>query len=560
MRRALAGLVCVVASGCVTGRFPTQEELLKVRERPAPANVFDQKQVDPDRWELRGPLAEAVELVQHRGATPWDGLVDDAVRARAGLLFPAESMHCVARETGVYYLAKQALPGERLAPFIATRCGSPVSQVDRAWVTAELHEGASDDEAFHFLEEKARSLLEQQSRGNRIAGLWFGREGRRAIVTIVTTPRAAILERIPLASAGAVELRGELLQPAASVRAIVNRGANGFARCTVDDTITLPRFHVRCDVDAGDASTWVELAAFPPGRILGSHVVELLAFPGGAPSSVFELPAAPATTATGSTPLERMTAAVNQVRAEAGLTPLVLSTRESEAATAVAPHYFAALMGGEPETVADTISLGVRAGWAIEGEVRQGMMASGISTAGDDLVSLVRLVVERPVGREVLLDPAARQLALGTVVAAGHAAAALFATYSFFEGGHGGDVQTVLGRLGEARARRGLPAPTALSGMGGPLARAVKRLVAGESSTSSALQDVLDGASATLSRPVQGFYLEISDLADLQFPEELLARSTADVAITVCHYKPSGEPWARLVVLIVVASNGMNAI
>jgi hypothetical protein len=56
-----------------------------------------------------------------------------------------------------------------------------------------------------------------------------------------------------------------------------------------------------------------------------------------------------------------------------------------------------------------------------------------------------------------------------------------------------------------------------------------------------------------LARPVVGWIAEVSDLDDLEFPEDFLNRPALGVAVGVSYRKPEGEPWGRYIVMMVAA-------
>ena len=56
---------------------------------------------------------------------------------------------------------------------------------------------------------------------------------------------------------------------------------------------------------------------------------------------------------------------LNALRARAGLAAVSYAESESATAARVAPHYFGALLGTGPETVADVVMLGLIAGYDV---------------------------------------------------------------------------------------------------------------------------------------------------------------------------------------------------
>src|SRR6185295_734223 len=74
------------------------------------------------------------------------------------------------------------------------------------------------------------------------------------------------------------------------LQGLATAGPFGVRHCVADPGVTLPRFSLTCDVERGDPAARIEIAAFPPGRILGPIVLSLLVWPAGAPGATFVRP------------------------------------------------------------------------------------------------------------------------------------------------------------------------------------------------------------------------------------------------------------------------------
>src|SRR4051794_39729910 len=122
-------LACALAlaAGCAStsGRFPTRDELQELQATAPPAHVAPHGVVEAPTWALTGPLADSIGVRPHTATTGWERLLAETAAQGNGLIFPSEAMHCVARETGKFQLAKGGLPDDDLTRFIASRCGSP---------------------------------------------------------------------------------------------------------------------------------------------------------------------------------------------------------------------------------------------------------------------------------------------------------------------------------------------------------------------------------------------------------------------------------------------------
>jgi uncharacterized protein YkwD len=368
-------------------------------------------------------------------------------------------------------------------------------------------------------------------------------------------PRRVRLDRVPVSpSANHVVISGELLTPAENLEALTNYGRFGVRTCTVDAKVRLPRFSVDCETLADDPSIAIEVAAFPPGRIMGRIVASLIVWPEGHVPNQYARPSYGAlpTVTLGTAFAPGLTAALNQVRKDAGLGPVVLNAEQSATATQVAPHYFAAMSGAAPEALADKIVLGLRAGWQIPGLVGYGHFTSSLTRTANNAVTLLTSVLNRPTGRQTLLDPEAKFLAIGPVLAREEGIlASVFTSYSLLEPtATKKEVAEVLTRLNDKRKARGLPPATLLESLQPAAAGTARSIEIGERTPDDAIEDLLRKSATSLGQ-VQGWFMAADKFERLTFPDHLLTARSLRLAVGVAHYKPKGSPWAAYGVLVV---------
>ncbi|AKJ07622.1 hypothetical protein [Archangium gephyra] len=520
------------------------------------------KRVMVDRWELAGPFPDKVATLPREAANRWEELLAVQAKAKPGVLLATEDMHCVARESGRFYLAHGGWPTEDLEDFIHGRCGAAAYDVGTSWFTGEVPENVSDDELFRqWRPQLEKMLAELPAGGNQAAGVWYGRKKGQVVFIAATSLRRVLLEgvsQIPDAS-GNVRIRGELLVSTERMGALVNQGEFGFGRCEADPAIKLPRFSVTCTPAKTDTMAWLSIAVFPPGRFLGDGVVRVLLFPSGEAQKVYQrrpLEGQPAAlTANGVDNVKAFLGLVNQVRQRAGIAPLHLEGRQSEVAGRVAPHYFRALSGNAPTMVADTIAMGMQAGWDVEGAVLEGTFGSAWVGSTEDLRLLLTRVLEMPQGRAALLDERSRALAVGLVSnSASGGVGTVYSTYAFVDEQEFSRAEKqLIGRLNKARTQKG--AASALWGEAPPgaNARIAQMLGKGQEKPAAALRYLLEETQKSLNRPLQGWVMETSSLDELTFPEPMLSASPVHVVVSIAHYHPRGEPWSRYVVMFVVS-------
>lgn len=546
-----------------TSAFPAPDELAAIAKRSPPPRIFGSAAPDVASWKVEQRPEELPAQTEHAPQGFWDALLAAQAAQRGGAVRLTEPMACLARLAGQYALENQAPPGPGTLEFLAARCAVAHPHVGHAFVLQPLRGPETDDEVQQHMRPAAEEGLARALAGGRLeAGIWFGRQKQRAVAMLVHARPMARLEAVPAAPGpdGHVVLRGELLQQAEHVDALINRGRYGFRRCAVDRSVALPRFAVDCEADPADESEALEIAAFAPRRVMGPIVLRLTIWPGGKIPAAHRPPAAAGRAGTWPRQLAAgLVASLNQVRAAAGLAPVALAPAQSETAVLLAPHYFAAESTRQSEPV-DAIAVGVMAGWQVDGPVRAGHFTSGWTAEAASEGGLIATVLERPSGREALLDPDIRAVAVGAVRKEGRVGA-VFGTYAFLEeASPGAEAEALVRRIDEVRARRGLPKTSALERMSRDVAEIALSVERGERSSRAALQAVLDSARrAATSGRVYSWSGYADRLDRLELPQELLSAPAIRVAVGVAHCKPKGSPWFGYCVLMGAVQQGVTA-
>jgi len=556
-------VLLALCAGCATtgpaSRFPTREDLALLQRTPPPA-LSAGGRVDVPRFALAGPLPAEARLQPHAPSTPWDQLLADAAQGRHGLVYVSESMSCLSREAGRYVLDAGQLPARSAERFLRARCGVAAPELALWTSKGTVPAGVTDAQLFDHWKTDFTPKITQAlaGRGSQLAGIWFGRKGEQALVLLAVASRQAELEPVSLTAdaSGKVVIRGEVLTPASTVEALVNAGAHGYRACSASPSVALPRFEVTCEADLADKTTWIEVAAFPAGRLVGRTVADLMIAPSGPLPDAYERPsygplvdAAP-----GADVPARLLAMVNGVRGQAGLGALTLSPAQSATATRVAPYYFAALNGQAPETMADQVVLGLRAGWDVPGVVRYGQFTASLSLQSEDYPDLLVNALERPSGRQALMDPAVRVLAVGPL-AAHDAVAAVLTTYALMDDAAPAvDAAKVLERLGRDRQARGVIAAPVSTQLRDEAARALADVSRGRMTAKQALDVALGNAVESTHRALRGWVIEVSKPDEITLPDDLVKTPIVVVGVAVRGHRPAGEAWGRYVVLILYAS------
>lgn len=558
---ALAGACASSGSGSgarIAGGpvFPTAQELTTIATRPATPPRFDPtRQVD--RWQLGEPLPAILGATAHDTGSAAGRLLATRYLTNTKVVLTG-GMECVAREYGRFWLAHQAMPTPELQTFIQARCGAPVARVGVVLQGGPEPGGATL--AGRWQTEAQALLAKLPDVPHAALGMWSGEADGRSVVAAAVGVRMVELEPLGLdaGAGGEIELRGRFLDATGLAAAFVTRGAHGFQICKPVPGTALPRFRFVCKVDANDEAVLVELMASPPGRLLTQRALVGLFAPGKSAPGEYGA----ATLALAATPMPQrdaaaMLAAINGVRARAGVAPLREVAAQSAVAARVLPHYFGASSSGDIKT-AETVALGMMAGWEVKGDaaIRSGEFAAMNLFGVASMDRAVEAVLMTPAHRSVLLDPTAEAIALATQdYADGAATSAIVTTYKFYRGADNErESAKILDRLDAERAAAGQAPVIRVQGGNSakPMAHACRRIKSGVD-PNEALHDVLEYLVEEVGISMQGLVLQGSDLDTIAFPAELIQARRVQIDVDVDHYQPEGRAWGQYVVLMVFA-------
>ena len=575
--RAIAVLIRIACLGCLpllaldacgstqsASQFPSRDELRKLAERPAVNQVQPGNWADVAEWEVTGPLPDVASDAPAPLDGPWNGLLADLAKARPGLLMAANAANCTARELGVFFAAKRAQSAGALQRFVAARCGlTGTLQIAHGYRYQETPTAMDERVVFAQWSPLLKDELQKavaSSTGPHLIGIWFGQRDGLAIASWVVVPRQARVDPIPMVPGadGQVVVHGEVVSRADRIEGLINRGAYGFRRCETDPKVRMPQFTIRCQADPADVSANVQIAAFDPGRVLGHTILSLIVWPKGELGTRYRRPSlASSAGAAEVTPsgnvVSELVSLVGQVRAQAGMKALRLSEAQSGTARRLAPHYFAALAGLEPENIADQVVLGLRAGWEVGAPLRVGQFTYGAIEGTESTSRLLSEALDAPSGREALLAPDVDHLAVGVIGGPGQGfVGAVFGTYATFELGDArSHAEQLYRRLSDLRAQKGLPRAEALPQLAADLSAVIREVSMGKWSANQGLEHALSLAAERTQAPVRAHFVDALELAQLAIPDELVAAPSLRIAIAVGQYQPKGDPWQRHIVYFV---------
>jgi hypothetical protein len=537
--------------------FPSQAELDQLGPAPSASELARIETDEVDSWTLEGPFPDRVEDVAHAAATPWEEVLAQAATRRAGLAVVTEAMRCAARELGHFLLVRGKLPPPTLLEFMAARCGTPSAEITHLYLEGAVPRTVDDSQLLEQWRPQLDQLLSRALTGGpATAGLWFGRDGQRAVVAVVTSPRRVLVAPFsPVETGDRLIFGGEVVGSPDAVTAWANRGALGFTKCDRDPKVALPRFAFSCALDPGDSVAVIDVAARERGRILADGLLRVLARRPGEEGRQWRrtryAAARPASTPEDFT--LGVSEVLGEVRKKADLHPLVLSKTQSEQVAQLVPHVLAGSLGLGPSAVSDLAALGVLAGWRVGGSIKDANMTSAALAGPMDSGLWVDTALEEPLGRATLLDPDARVLAVGTVASnQPPVLVAIAATYQLFgEENLTAEAARYAKRIAEARAAREKSAPEPLVSVQAVAEHATQTLAASKLEPQVALNEALAKAGSLVGRPLHGWYVEGRDVEELPIPEELSTWDSLEMAVAVGYYQPPDEPWGRLVVFVI---------
>jgi hypothetical protein len=441
------------------------------------------------------------------------------------------------------------MPTERLGAFLLAACGASAIEVHRVGSVARIPDSVPLARIVERSEAPMREMIGSVLDGERMHGLGVAREdGKIALMVLSARPAGQIVAWGPPNELGEVHLQGRIATPGDALVAFVNQGAFGVAHCRVEPMVSLPDFDLRCPMAEGDETAFVNLEMLTVGRVLAQRAAVIMLRRDGV-RPTFRAP----------TPVEgeagdaaALLARLNEVRAQAGLAPLTASAPESAVHARAAPHAAAAVIRSQADAQ-ELLSLGMMAGWAVEGgTIRWAHHLTAVELGTRSPAQWVASALEQPIGRLLLLRPDARQAAIGTVsVEDPPALAAVVSTYSFYEGNdHAADAERLFARIERERTARGLPPPERMQGLETLSAQAA-RVSAGDTQASIALRIALDQESARRRQSLSGLQLEAVDLDHAQLPPELFARRDLTLGLAVGHTRAPGAAWGQYVVFLV---------
>lgn len=567
-RRAALGLLAplLLPLACASGgggtgaratrvrfEFPSESQLERIASKPVPDRGRTRAVRQVGEWTLSGPLPTRTGSLLASDDGLRGRLLRDVETGGSGALVTV-AMQCYAREYGRFLLAHGAEPAPSLRRFISARCGA-VAPPSVQFTVQPLQPDQAPETIAAAQREWYGEHLATTPLGERTeVGMWIGKDSHRALVVSASGRRALDIVATDMAIGGNVfVVQGRKGPGIDLVMGHANRGSFGFSRCR-----TMPSaagsFSLECPLDASDDQTYVEIAASEKGRVLASRQATILVAPGG--SSLGNTWRGPAGAGAGTPEPLALLRQTNQLRQSLGMQPLADAPRQRAQSDALIPWYAAATSGAADPEIADQVVLGLLAGYAVDGIIRDAdFVSDAMYGSGPEALAYL---LESPGARSTLLEPAAEKAAI-SVQSQGHSSLATFTTYQFFSERTDYDraERILLDRLDQVRVYRGKDRVIRVGDSGqteAALSQAVARIKAGTppgKAMSAALDEIVHKLGVTLRAQV----MSTNDLESVEFPRILLQLDHPVIALKVGHYQSPGQPWGEYVVIMFIGDD-----
>jgi hypothetical protein len=556
----------VLLIGCVGGGaaavsqpavvFPSHEELDRLPARAPAPEAFAADAVVVDTWTFES--VPEPDATAYDDTSPWGDLLREQVKAHSQTVALSPSLLCTARELARFAAKKQAAPAESLRRFMAARCGVVTSALMPFVSTSSVSPTIPDQElASEFRKQIAQVFDQHLNERHFLVGLAAARDGMNASIALAIAEDDVRLEPGSRAIDGKheVTLRGGVRGDFVEIGGLVNRGDAGAAHCASEDGVRPPQFSVHCELDASDAFAWVEIVGRKKDGYLLHEIASTIVYAGDGHQIAYAVrhlgPPAPAATAKDLSAqlLERL----NGARRAAKLAPLTLAVKQSAQNARLAGTLVDAMVSKDDGS-AEQAALGLLAGWDVDGGlIRNGNFFVSVVAPEHDASAWLDFALELPLGRTALLDPDARQIAVGPAIPEGvTGVGAAVTTYSFFQSDdHAADEERFFDRLKEARIAAGVPAPVRVTGLE-TMRSECAQVMRGDKPPMDALQELMNTVAARTGRPVHGYVFETSDPTRVAVPPQLLAAGPMEVIVGVTHHKARGAAWGQYVVFAIL--------
>jgi hypothetical protein len=556
---ATLGVLCGACGGAEVGRpiaqFPSSADLNEVAgDGKAVAPNAAKDVADVDSWQMQAPDVQA----QYPSQTAWDKQIVASAAVHGNRVHLSSELRCAAQEEARFYVQNGGLPDDGLREHLLVRCGSTLPGVSWNYVSGTAPDDVPDAQVTESMQPLVRKLLDQALAGHGEFGAGFARgKGRYTLVAFAGEPLAVLNGFSPIAQGSSVTLTGSVKTEAEYVVAFANQGAFGVVHCEVDPRQRLPAFRITCPLAADDPATRIEVLTLKPGQVLLNVAAELETRRDEQAELVYNAAAYGDNKAAPSSEAFRASvlAALNNARSQASLQPFALEATQSKTDEKLAPYLFQTLSAGD-ERQTTTITLGLLAGWDVNGVIKNGGIYTGTVNSSRNPSRWLTRTLDSPLGRFVLLDPSMAHIGIGAIPLSPTGMMAIVTTYAFYDSvDHQKEELAVFNELNRQRRAHGVPDAQRVESAPG-LQKALAQINHNTTSSLDGLNYAMTEISHTVHSSINGYIMETTDVSRLHFDDSLLTAASLELQVGVTHYRVPGAAWGQYAILFVILNKG----
>jgi hypothetical protein len=565
--KALCVAIALVSVGCAEAPapskpavvFPTRAEIAAIPAATPNLEAFGDIDTSSEPWAVQ--IEPSTPDAPYSDPSAWGDLLRAAVQPHAQSVSLSAPLKCASDELAkVNRRSSRILPPINLVQFIVARCGAVVTSPRPLVWRVETTGTVPDDQILARAKEKLAPAMEKlfaNAKGEQLAvGLGVARDDKGVSVVVTVANVEAILDSGALRADAnhLVTIRGTVRGNYTTIVALVNQGPLGVAECTRQGELPPPNFAFTCKLADKDPYAWVELMGQRRGNVLSREIAAAIVTSADDAPIVYK-PRSDSPAVNVSSPAEfsaAIVAGVNRARAAAHLTPLTLDPKQSLQNARLVGTLVNSAFVDDASGSSDRAAVGLLAGWDVTGMIRGATIYVAALAPTRDATAWIDWALERPSGRQTLLDPTSRVIAIGPAVPAeGSALGAAVTTYALFESDdHSRDEATLYARIVAARAARGLPPPALIGGIPEMHADALRVLKESENPLVS-LQSMLATVTARNGSSAMGYVLETTDIEHVAIPDLALRAGPLRFALAITHHKAEGAAWGQYVIFLV---------
>jgi hypothetical protein len=519
-------------------RFPSKDSLTALAATQA-AIPESPPVLEASSWTFTTPAASTWVDAPLAEPAPWM-----AKAAETGATL-STSLSCYAQELAAFFRVHGVYPGRRVGEFMAARCGTPILSSGARVFTVKASEETPLEEITERYQADLDEMIAQAAEAGTV-GLGMSRVGGDlAFAAVYGRATTEILAGAPTPDeAGNVVIRARTPLVGTFIAA-ASHGRYSLRPCTFDASVELPELELSCPVDPADETAWISVVVYEKDRVFGRQVLSVLA---RSPDAAVETYERFDYLAGADVDKGDVVGLLNHVRAKAGAPPVSLEEKQSVVVRDLAPHLVSASLAGDAAK-SDHIGLGIVAGWDVDGVVQRGSFTSELARSARELTAadFLMLSLERPLGRETLLDDEVDRIAVGSfALAESQTNGLVISTYALFEPtDFKAASDQIYARLQELR-------PKGKAGLGRHrvnevlVARGVEER---RFKPEVGLNRLMKMVQEQTGQAVGGWVIRTTDLRVIELPENLLNKNLG-VAIAVGHERQKGAAWGSYVVMI----------